>query len=200
MELRLGSHVFSIGDFVIYVADADAAARTAGIAEIEADPDLVARTRLDHPGLPLAVAAPAPAAAHACVEAGAELLVGDHLAEVAAATGAGLVCSEPARAVSAGVRADGLLVEAASVSQVRELARAGHPVLVSSTTTPPAGDESETSAADPRVLAEVSIYGWLGALVFRVRAPDAPDARQALDMIASVKGTRPPSVSRRGLV
>src|SRR3954454_2330004 len=93
MELRLGSHVFSIGDFVIYVADADVAARTAGIAEIEAHPDLVARTRLDHPGLPLAVAASAPAVARACVEAGAELLVGDHLAEVAAATGAGLVCS-----------------------------------------------------------------------------------------------------------
>ncbi|MGH3393032.1 MAG: hypothetical protein ACRDOO_29555 [Actinomadura sp.] len=173
------------------------------IAEVTPDPACVARLRSDRPTLTIAVAAPTAEAAHACVKAGAELLVGDHLAEVSAATGTGLVCSDPGRAIATGVRPDGLIVEPgrpgqAPIHRVEELVLAGHAVLVTSTGT--GQNEPSDEAAPPLDTATVSVYAWLGARVFRVRAQDAPAVRQALDMVASIKGLRPPTVSRRGLV
>ncbi|MBC6457818.1 hypothetical protein [Actinomadura sp. HBU206391] len=212
MELRLASHAFSISDFVIYVADADADAipESAQIAEVTPDPELLTRIRADRPGLVIAVAAPTPVIAYACAEAGAALLVGDHLTAVAAVTGTGLVCSEPAHAISQGVRADGLLVDVKSVADAEEVVRTGHTVLVTPASTP-SGDLSTPATggrnaapaamtADPAVLATAAVYGWVGAKVFRVPAQDVAVTREALDMIASIKGKRPPTVSRRGLV
>ncbi|GAA2075984.1 hypothetical protein [Actinomadura alba] len=208
MELRLGSHAFSISDFIIYVADVDADAmpRAAQLAEVAPDPELVTRVRTEHPDLVIAVAAPTPIA-HACVEAGAALLVGDHLTTVAAATGSGLVSSEPEHAISQGVRPDGLIVEARSVSDAEEHVRSGHPVLVTPASASGVGSPSTrvpaapaTSDTDAAALAAVTVYAWMGARIFRVPARDAAATRESLDMIASIKGSRPPSVSRRGLV
>jgi hypothetical protein len=210
MELRLGSHAFSIGDFIIYVADAGADAvlpESAQVAEVAPDPELVTRIRTEHPGLVIAVAAPTPALAYACVEAGAALLVGDHLATVAAATGSGLVSREPARAASQGVRPDRLIVEARSIADAEESVRTGHAVLVTpgsaSGVSCPSTQEPDAPAplaADAAAVAEVAVYAWTGAQIFRVPACDATATREALDMVASIKGNRPPSVSRRGLV
>lgn len=124
-------------------------------------------------------------------------LLGDRLAGEAAATGAALVCADPGRALAAGVRADGVIVDAGTMpaaERVAECLAAGHAVLV--TLAHPPGP-----AADPGLLAAVAVYAWLGVRVFRVEAGDTGTAavRQVLDMVASIKGTRQPAVSRRAL-
>jgi hypothetical protein len=189
---------------MIYAADEqdcpEATDTAIDIVELAPDPRRVTRFRADHPGPVIAVAAKTAETARACVAAGAELLVGDHLAEVAGATGTGLVCSDPARASSAGVRPDGVIVEAGDVHghlRLEELVRAGHAVLVTAVAASP---DAAGPGVDAATLAALSVHAWLGARVFRVRAPDAPVVRQALDMVASIQGLRPPAVSRRGLV
>jgi hypothetical protein len=77
------------------------------------------------------------------------------------------------------------------VAGVGELLTAGDPVLVS-LDVPPGEDEAA-------LLAAVAVYAWLGVEVFRVPARHLTAVRQALDMVASIKGTRPPALSRRGL-
>ena len=60
-------------------------------------------------------------------------LVGDRLAGQAAATGAGLVCADPDRALAAGVRADGIIVDAGTMppaDRAKDRVASGHPVLV----------------------------------------------------------------------
>lgn len=62
-------------------------------------------------------------------------------------------------------------------------------------------------AADPEVVRAVradeaepavaAVFAWAGARVFRTA--DVEATRQVLDMVASISGTRPPAVSRRGL-
>jgi hypothetical protein len=74
------------------------------------------------------------------------------------------------------------------IARVGELLAAGGPVLVSL-------DEEEEVA----LVAAVSVYAWLGVRVFRVPAEHLTAAGQALDMVASIKGTREPALSRRGL-
>jgi dihydropteroate synthase len=46
-------------------------------------------------------------------------------------------------------------------------------------------------------LATTAVSAWLGARVFR--AHNVGETRQVLDMVASIRGTRPPAVARRGL-
>jgi hypothetical protein len=75
--------------------------------------------------------------------------------------------------------------------RVCELAAAGRRVMVRW----PAARAAHSSPAHD--LAEVAVYAWLGARVFATADPGA--TRQALDMVASVLGVRPPSVARRGL-
>ncbi|GAA4631497.1 hypothetical protein GCM10023196_061140 [Actinoallomurus vinaceus] len=173
MDLRLGTRILRPGQFAIMtiglVGGAD-------IAEVTADPEAVRTARAD--GRAIAVAPSSEEQAAACVRAGADLLIGDAFAGVAAATGAALLCSAPERA--AGVRPDGVLVRATDPYVAERLAGAGHAVLV---------DE-----ADPAV---VSVFAWTGARVFRTADLDA--TRQVLDMVASIIGTRPPAISRRGL-
>ncbi len=79
-----------------------------------------------------------------------------------------------------GVREGGLLVCARDVREAESLVGAGHVVF-----------------AEEEALAVVAVYAWLGVRVFRT--DDVPGTRQVLDMVASIKGTRPPSVTRRGL-
>ena len=46
-------------------------------------------------------------------------------------------------------------------------------------------------------LAATAVSAWLGARVFR--AHQVRETRQVLDMVASIRGDRPPAVARRGL-
>lgn len=121
----------------------------------------------------------------------AGLLEGDHLAERAAATGATLVCRDPERARKAGVRPEAIIVRAGdspTVAQVGTLVDGGYPVLV------------DLGAAEgPGLLAAISVYAWLGVRVFRVPPGQVADVRQVLDMVGSIKGTRAPTLTRRGL-
>ncbi|WP_046471067.1 hypothetical protein [Allosalinactinospora lopnorensis] len=86
-----------------------------------------------------------------------------------------------------------------SVPRVRELMAGGRPVLVRCVPPAPGGEgrcsvEREELA---ETLALISVYAWLGVRVFATDHPRA--ARQALDMVASIRGTRPPAAVRRGL-
>lgn len=148
------------------------------IVEVPADPDLVARLRVDHPGLILACS-PGPADdGVGVVKNGVDLLVGDEQAALAAATGAALACSAASAARARGVR----VVVVAAADGIEEQARAGRAVLV------------EAGEQDPAWLA---VCAWLGARIFRTG--DVAGTRQVLDMVASIQGSRPPARSRRGL-
>ena len=46
-------------------------------------------------------------------------------------------------------------------------------------------------------LAATAVSAWLGARVFR--AHQVRETRQVLDMVASIRGDRPPAVARRAL-
>jgi dihydropteroate synthase len=162
------------------------------------------------------------------------------LAVVAAAAGAGLVCAHAGglpprtrphrvaygdvvadvvatvtglaeRAVAAGVRADGILIDPAHdfgkntrhslevTRRLGELVATGWPVLVSLSRKDFVGETLDLPP-DERLegtLAATAVSAWLGARVFR--AHDVAATRRALDTVASIRGTRPPSVARRGL-
>ncbi|MEU3023326.1 hypothetical protein ABZ644_11610 [Nocardiopsis alba] len=98
-----------------------------------------------------------------------------------------------------------------SAARVEELAASGAPVLVrcdpapetsaapATPTTVPAPALAGTvpvEAAEEVALA--SVYAWAGARVFVTDHPER--VRRALDMVASIRGERPPAAVRRGLV
>nr|WP_218617609.1 dihydropteroate synthase [Cryptosporangium aurantiacum] len=162
------------------------------------------------------------------------------LATVAARTGAGLICSHAGgltprsrphrpsfpdvtadvvstvtrlaeRAVEAGVRSDGILIDPAhdfgkntwhSLTLTRELealVATGWPVLVALSRKDFVGETLDLPVDDrlEGTLAATAISAWLGARVFR--AHDVLATRRTLDMVASIRGTRPPAFTRRGL-
>ncbi|MFC4560483.1 hypothetical protein ACFO4E_01300 [Nocardiopsis mangrovi] len=84
---------------------------------------------------------------------------------------------------------------------VRSLASGGRPVLVRcSAAAGTAGGPGAGGAAprdDAAEIALVALYAWMGATVFATSQPR--EARRALDMVASIRGDRPPAVARRGL-
>jgi dihydropteroate synthase len=162
------------------------------------------------------------------------------LVEVAATTGAGLVCSHTgglgprtdphrvhyddvvdeviatvteaaARAARAGVRRDGILIDPTHdfgkntrhslelTRRLDELVATGWPVLVALSRKDFVGETLDLPP-DERLegtLAATAISAWHGASVFRTH--DVRATRRALDMVASIRGTRPPAVARRGL-
>jgi dihydropteroate synthase len=162
------------------------------------------------------------------------------LAEVAAATGAGLVCSHAGglrprtrphrasfddvvadaigtvtrladRAVELGVRRDGVLIDPAHdfgkntrhslelTRRLDELVATGWPVLVALSNKDFIGETLDLPV-DQRLdgtLAATAISAWQGARVFR--AHQVGPTRQVLDMVASIRGDRPPAVARRAL-
>jgi dihydropteroate synthase len=166
--------------------------------------------------------------------------VDPELAAVAAATGAGLVCAHAGglpprtrphriayadvvadvvatvtglaeRAVAAGVRPDGILVDPAHdfgkntrhslevTRRLGELVGAGWPVLVSLSRKDFVGETLDLPPDDrlAGTLGATAVSAWLGARVFR--AHDVAATRRVLDMVAAIRGTRPPAVARRGL-
>ncbi|HYU03891.1 MAG TPA: dihydropteroate synthase [Jatrophihabitantaceae bacterium] len=162
------------------------------------------------------------------------------LVEVAASTGAGLVCSHTGglgprtdphrvhyadvvadvvatvtdaaeRAVEAGVRRDGILVDPTHdfgkntwhslelTRRLDELTGTGWPVLVALSRKDFVGETLDLPPAErlAGTLAATAISAWHGARVFRTH--DVRETRHVLDMVASIRGSRPPSVARRGL-
>lgn len=202
MRLHLGSRFFDAGDLVVFAYGAfppgSAGTGPEPASGAEPLPDIVEVT--GGPGaanLPdgltgvLPAASPEPAEAARWVRDGGAVLIGDELAAAAAATGCALVCTDPDAARTAGVRPDGLIVDAGHAPQadrVAALVSDGLPVLVS-----PAG------TAEPELAATIAVYAWLGARVFRVRIGDVARTRQVLDMVGAIRGTRQPVLSRRAL-
>ena len=166
--------------------------------------------------------------------------VDPELAGVAAATGAGLICAHAGgqrprtrphrvayddvvadvvatvtgladRAVAAGVRPDGIVIDPAHdfgkntrhslevTRRLGELVDTGWPVLVSLSRKDFLGETLDLPPGDrlEGTLAATAVSAWLGARVFR--AHDVAATRRALDTVASIRGTRPPAVARRGL-
>jgi dihydropteroate synthase len=208
---------------------------------------LVQALRERHPDLVISVDTWRAEVAREAVAAGADLIndtwagADPQLVEVAAQTGAGIVCSHAgglpprsdphrarfddvvddviatvteaaARAVQAGVRADGILVDPTHdfgkntrhslelTRRLDEIVATGWPVLVALSRKDFVGETLDLPP-DERLegtLAATAISAWQGARVFRTH--DVRATRRVLDMVASIQGTRPPSVARRGLV
>ncbi|MEV4538833.1 dihydropteroate synthase [Asanoa sp. NPDC049518] len=180
------------------------------------------------------------------VAAGADLIndtwagADPRLAEVAAATGAGLVCTHAGglrprtrphraafadvvtdavetvtalarRAESLGVRADGIVIDPAHdfgkntrhslelTRRLGELVATGWPVLVALSNKDFIGETLDLPVEErlEGTLAATAVSAWLGARLFR--AHQVRETRRVLDTVASIRGDRPPAVSRRGL-
>ena len=73
------------------------------------------------------------------------------------------------------------------------------PVLVALSNKKFIGETLDAATGERLVgtLAATAIAAWQGARVFR--AHNVRETRQALDMVASIRGLRPPAVSRRAL-
>jgi dihydropteroate synthase len=210
----------------------------------------LSRIRAEHPDLLLSVDTwRAEVAAQACA-AGADLIndtwAGHDpaLAEVAAASGAGLVCSHTGgaqprtrphrvnyanstdgvlddvltgligsarRAVQAGVPAESLLLDPTHdfgkntwhgltlLRGAEALASLGYPVLMSLSRKDFIGETLDlpVGARLDGTLAATAVAAWCGAKVFR--AHDVAATRQVIDMVASIRGDRPPAHVIRGL-
>ena len=79
---------------------------------------------------------------------------------------------------------------AEATRRVEEMVAAGWPVLV-----PVPGPSPEAGRAAG--LAAAAVWAWLGARVFR--ADQVTPARRVLDMVAAIRGDRPPARAVRGL-
>jgi dihydropteroate synthase len=214
--------------------------------EIRRTASFVAAVRDRHPGVVISVDTWRAEVARAVCAEGADLVndawggVDPELVEVAAAHGAGYVCTHAgglaprtrphrveypdvvadvvrrtadlaARAVAAGVRPDGILVDPGHdfgkntrhslevTRRLDELVALGWPVLVSLSNKDFVGETLDRPVPERLVgtLAATAVSAWLGARVFR--AHNVAETRQTLDMVAAIRGTRPPAVARRGL-
>ena len=115
------------------------------------------------------------------------------------------------RAVGLGVRRDGVLIDpghdfgkntrhSLTVTQrLDALVNTGWPVLVSLSNKDFVGETLGVPLGErlTGTLATTAISAWLGARVFRVH--EVRQTREVLDMVASIRGDRPPAVARRGL-
>ena len=114
-------------------------------------------------------------------------------------------------AAAVGVRRDGIVLDPThdfgkNTWQSLELSRdlgelvaTGWPVLVSMSRKDFVGETLNLPVEDrlPGTLAAAAVAAWLGARVFR--AHDVAATRQVLDMVAAIRGSRPPRTPRRGL-
>ena len=116
-----------------------------------------------------------------------------------------------ARAVAAGIPAEAVLVDPTldfgkttrhSLRVLRataQLASLGHPVLQALSRKDFVGETLDL-AVDDRLegtLAATAVATWLGAACFR--AHDVRATRRVVDMVASIRGDRPPTLARRGV-
>ena len=131
---------------------------------------------------------------------------GDVLADVLAR-----VLTLAARALKAGVDADRIVIDPTHdfgkntwqslelTRRLGELTATGWPVLLSTSHKDFVGETLGAGLDErlPGTLAVTAVGAWLGARIFR--AHDVRPTRLAVDMVASVKGDRPPARSVRGL-
>ncbi len=115
------------------------------------------------------------------------------------------------RAVAVGVRTDGILIDPAHdfgkttvqsleiTRRLGELVATGWPVLVALSNKDFVGETLDlpVGARLNGTLAATAVSAWLGARVFR--AHNVAETRQVLDMVASIRGHRPPARAERGL-
>ena len=115
------------------------------------------------------------------------------------------------RAVTAGVRRDGILVDPAHdfgkntyhslevTRRLDEVVATGWPVLVAVSNKKFLGEVLDAGKDDrlEASLAATAVSAWHGAHVFRAHQVLA--TRRVLDTVGAVRGTRPPAVSRRAL-
>jgi dihydropteroate synthase len=114
-------------------------------------------------------------------------------------------------AVRRGVGSDAVLVDPghdfgkntrhslAVTRRLPELVATGWPVLVSLSNKDFVGETLDLPIGErlTGTLAATAVCAWLGARVFR--AHNVAETRQTLDMVAAIRGDRPPAVARRGL-
>jgi dihydropteroate synthase len=115
------------------------------------------------------------------------------------------------RAVALGVRRDAILIDPAHdfgkntrqtlevCRRLDELVATGWPVLAALSNKKFIGETLDLGTGErlAGTLAATAVAAWQGARVFR--AHQVRETRQVLDMVASIRGSRQPSVSRRGL-
>jgi dihydropteroate synthase len=115
------------------------------------------------------------------------------------------------RAVSLGVPATSVLIDPTHdfgkntrhslelTRRLPDLVGTGWPVLVAVSNKDFIGETLDLPVGErlEGTLAAVAVSAWLGARVFRVH--QVRPARRALDMVATIRGIRPPAVSRRAL-
>jgi len=115
------------------------------------------------------------------------------------------------RAMDAGVPGESLLLDPthdfgkntwhglALLRRTEALVALGHPVLMSLSRKDFVGETLDLSVDDrlEGTLAATAVAAWCGAKVFRVH--DVAASRRAIDMVASIRGERPPARAVRGL-
>jgi dihydropteroate synthase len=115
------------------------------------------------------------------------------------------------RAVSLGVRRDSVLIDPAHdfdkntwhslelTRRLDEMVATGWPVLVSLSNKDFVGETLDRPVGErlTGTLAATAITAWQGARVHRVH--EVRETREVLDMVASIRGTRPPARAVRGL-
>lgn len=216
------------------------------VEEIRRTVPTVAAVRSAYPDVVISIDTWRAEVAAEAVAAGADLIndtwagADPRLARVAAASGAGLVCSHAGgvaprqrphraafgdvvadvvttvtrlatQAVELGVRPDGILVDPTHdfgkntrhslelTRRLDELVATGWPVLVALSNKDFVGEALDLPVEErlEGTLAATAVSAWLGARVFRAHQVAA--TRRVLDMVAAVRGDRPPTVARRGL-
>jgi dihydropteroate synthase len=115
------------------------------------------------------------------------------------------------RAVAAGVARESVLIDPGHdfgknswhslevTRRLTELVDTGWPVLVSLSNKDFVGESLDRAVPDRLVgtLATTTVSAWMGARVFR--AHNVRETRDTLDMVATIRGERLPSYTRRGL-
>ena len=118
---------------------------------------------------------------------------------------------EAERAAELGVPAESILIDPGHdfgkntrhslevTRRLGEMVATGWPVLVSLSNKDFVGESLDRPVGERLIgtLATTSISAWLGARVFR--AHNVAETRQTLDMVASIRGSRPPARTVRGL-
>jgi dihydropteroate synthase len=131
---------------------------------------------------------------------------GDVMADVLSVT-----CQLAERAVALGVPREAVLVDPGHdfgkntwhslevTRRLGELVATGWPVLVSLSNKDFVGETLDVPVPErlTGTLATTAVAAWLGATVFRVH--QVRETRQVVDMVAAIRGVRPPAVARRGL-
>ncbi len=115
------------------------------------------------------------------------------------------------RAVAAGVSAESVIIDPAHdfgkntrhslevTRRLDEMTATGWPVLVSLSNKDFVGETLDLPVGERLIgtLAATAICAWQGARIYRVH--QVPETRQVLDMVASIRGIRPPARTVRGL-